>query len=136
MTTKEKIECYIHDMELPYEELEEGLWIIYESEGNYQEKLVVSYSETIVHFRLKVMNIPKKAAKHCELFKKLLEINATSLTHGAFAIEQDSIVLIDSLQLENLDFNEFQASVEAIFLGIIDTYEDLSQYIDKETVAK
>jgi hypothetical protein len=135
MSNKEKIESYILQMELPYVEVDNGLWILYESEDSAQ-KLVISDSDTIVHFRMKVMDITKDKSVHGELFRTLLEINATGLTHGAFAIEGDAIVLIDSLQAENLDFNEFQASAEALFLGIIDTYEDLSKYVDKQPVSK
>lgn len=131
MITKEKIESYILQMEIPYEEIDDSLWILHESEESMEQKLVVSYSENLVHFRLKVMDLPKKEKTHCKLFKNLLTINATGLTHGAFAIEQDVIVLIDTLQSENLDYNEFQSSVEALFFGVVETYDELSQYIDK-----
>lgn len=135
MSNKEKIESYMLQMEILHEELDEGLWLLYEYE-NSSQKLIVSDSDSIIHFRMKVMEIPKDKSIHCDLFKKLLEINATNLTHGAYAIEENIIVLIDSLQAENLDFNEFQASVEALFLGIIDTYEDLSKYVEKQHAVK
>ncbi|MEW5819852.1 MAG: hypothetical protein AB1782_06645 [Cyanobacteriota bacterium] len=135
MSNKEKIESYMLQMEILHEELDEGLWLLYEYE-NSSQKLIVSDSDSIIHFRMKVMEIPKDRNTHCDLFRKLLEINATSLSHGAFAIEENIIVLIDSLQAENLDFNEFQASVEALFLGIIDTYEDLSKYVEKQHAVK
>ncbi|MGD9581894.1 MAG: hypothetical protein AB7V50_11020 [Vampirovibrionia bacterium] len=131
MPAKDKIESYILQMELPYEELDDSLWIIYESEANTDQKLVVSYAENIVHFRLKVMDVPKDQKTQNNLFKDLLLLNATGLTHGAFALEEDVVVLIDSLQSENLDYNEFQASVEALFLGVIDTYDELAKYIEK-----
>jgi sulfur relay (sulfurtransferase) DsrF/TusC family protein len=133
---KERIENYLLEMDLHYEELDDSLWIIYESDDIDAPKLIVSYSDEIVHFRMKMMDIPKNDSIHCELFRKLLEANATGLTHGAFAIEDQSIVLIDSLQSENLDFNEFQASVEALFLGVIENYDELSRYIEKEPVSK
>jgi len=124
----DKLESYILELDQPYEELGNNLWIIYESEENTFTKLVVSISDTIVHFRIKVMDIPKDPVTHCELFKKLLEVNAVGLTHGAFAIENNSIVLLDTLEAENLDFNEFQASVESLFLGIIENYPELSSF--------
>jgi hypothetical protein len=132
---REKIESYILQMEVPYEELDTGLWIIFEEDDPNATKLVISYQEEIVHFRLKVMNIPENTSVHCELFRKLLELNALGLTHGAFAIEEGAIVLIDSLQSENLDFNEFQASVEALFLGIIENFDELSEYAQAQPVS-
>lgn len=124
-----KLESYILELKQPYEEINENLWIIYESDENIFTKLVVTLQDTIVHFRMKVMDIPEDPNTYCELFRKLLELNATGLTHGAFAIEKDSIVLIDSLEVENLDFNEFRASVESLFLGIIENYHQLSPFI-------
>lgn len=136
MVTIEQIESYMLQMELPYEELGEGIWVIYDSDNKDAPKLIVSFSEEVVHFRIKVMEIPKNQNVHCELFRKLLEFSATGLTHGAFAIENNSIVLLDSLQAENLDFNEFQASIEALFFGIMDAYDELSKYMDKQAVCK
>lgn len=126
MVTKEKVEGFILEIETPYEEIDDGLWILYESEENTTAKLVVSYSEEIIHFRMKVMDLPKD---DCALFKTLLSLNATGITHGAFAIEEGSVILIDSLQTENLDFNEFQASVESLFLCLVETYDKLSQFV-------
>lgn len=114
-------------MDLPYEELDDSLWVLYESEENADLKLIVTYTDQLVHFRVKVLDIPKNSSVHCKLFRKLLEINAIGLTHGAYAIEENFIVLIDSLQAENLDFNEFQASIDALFLGLRDTYDELCQ---------
>lgn len=122
------LESYILELKQPYEEISENLWIIYESDENIFTKLVVTLQDTIVHFRMKVMDIPEDQTVYCELFRKLLELNATGLTHGAFAIETNSVVLIDSLEGENLDFNEFRASVESLFLGIIENYHQLSSF--------
>ena len=58
------------------------------------------------------MDIPRGNRE--ELFRTLLELNATEMMHGAYGIEGDSVVIMDALQLENLDYNEFAATVDDI----------------------
>jgi hypothetical protein len=48
--------------------------------------------------------------------------------HGAYGLEGDKIVLTDALQLENLDFNEFQATIDDITLAVADHYSRLAKY--------
>jgi hypothetical protein len=60
----------------------------------------------------------------------LLELNATQMIHGAYGLEDDSVVLIDTLQSKNLDYNEFQATVEALSLAITQDYEKLKAFRD------
>jgi hypothetical protein len=47
----------------------------------------------------------------------LLELNATDVVHGAYGLEDGEVVLSDTLELETLDFQEIQASVESIQLA-------------------
>ena len=58
------------------------------------------------------------------LFRKLLSLNYAML-HGAFSLDRDeeSIVIIDNLQAENLDFDEFSASLMCV-LEAADKYDD------------
>ena len=48
----------------------------------------------------------------------MLRFNATALLHAAYGIEGDMIILSGALEVENLDFNEFQAMIDDISLGI------------------
>jgi len=74
------------------------------------------------------MEIPKKRRE--EFFKLLLELNATNMIHGAYGIEGDNVVLIDTLQSESLDFNEFQASLDALVLASTQDYQKLKNFRD------
>lgn len=125
MRTCEDIESYLVQLGLPYETVKEGLWVIHDEE-NRVGKIVVACDPPIVVFRVKVMEVPPTNRE--ALFRRLLELNATDLVHGAYGIEGESIVLIDTLQLENLDFNEFQASIEALELAVSGHFESLNPY--------
>jgi hypothetical protein len=72
------------------------------------------------------MEIPKDRREY--FFKLLLELNATNMVHGAYGIEGDNVVLIDTLQTENLDFNEFQASLDALLMASTQDYQKLNAF--------
>ena len=52
-----------------------------------------------------------------ELYKTLLELNASDVVHGAYGLEDGELILSDTLELETLDFGELQASVESMQLA-------------------
>jgi hypothetical protein len=58
----------------------------------------------------------------------MLELNLTDLVHGAYALEENNVVLVDTLQTENLDLNELQASIESLAFAAVQNYEELSSY--------
>ena len=121
MDTRDTIEHYLIQMEYPYESVESCMWIIRDTVN-----VVVTYEPPLVVFRIKLMEIPKQ--KREEFFKFLLELNASSMIHGAYGIEGDNVVLIDTLQSENLDFNEVQASLDALLLASTQDYQKLNAF--------
>lgn len=126
MVTKEDIESYLLRMEATSEEVEPGMWVI-ESE---QAKLVLHLSPPLLLLRMKVLAVPAEESKCTGLFRRLLELNATDLVHGAYGIEEDDVILSDALELENLDFNEFQAAVDSMQLALASHLEPLSEFRD------
>jgi hypothetical protein len=48
---------------------------------------------------------------------------------GAYGLEDNAVVIVDSLQSENLDYNEFQASIDAIAYAVHDHYAELSNLL-------
>jgi hypothetical protein len=77
---------------------------------------------------MKLMEIPKKQRE--DFFKLLLELNATNMIHGAYGIEDNNVVLIDTLQSEHLDFNELQATLDALLLSSTQDYPKLKAFRD------
>lgn len=53
------------------------------------------------------------------VYKRLLQINR-ELVHGAFVLDEDGrhVLFRDTLQLENLDLNELEATINALALGL------------------
>jgi hypothetical protein len=52
------------------------------------------------------------------------------MVHGAYGIEDNNVVLIDTLQAENLDYNEFQATLDALMLASTQDYQRLNSFRD------
>lgn len=125
MVNREDVESFLMRLEVPYRELEEGLWLVGDSEA---APVVVDHTPPLLLLRVEVMNAPDDEELQAGLFRALLELNATDLVHGAYGVEGNAIVLTDSLQLQDLDFSEFQASLDSIMLALSSHYEPLSIY--------
>jgi hypothetical protein len=123
MATRDNIEHYLIQIECPFESIENHMWVIHNTAN-----VVVTYEPPLVIFRMKIMEIPKKRRE--DFFKLLLELNAANMIHGAYGIEGENVVLIDTLQSEHLDFNEFQASLDALLLASTQDYQRLKAFRD------
>ena len=111
MVTREDLESYLIRMDLEFDEVDEGMFLVQpKSDG---PPVVVHHSPPLLLVRLKVMEIPE-GQDLGELFKSLLVWNATDVVHGAYGIDEEDLVLTDTLELESLDFQELQASLESM----------------------
>ena len=124
MKTAADVQAYLLKMELPYEEPREGTWVVTGLDG--LDNLVITLAGPVLVFRVKVMDIPHTHRE--ELYRTLLELNATEMMHGAYGVEGESVVIMDALQLENLDYNEFAATVDDITLAVASHHGRLAKF--------
>jgi len=130
MVTREDLESWLARLDsgaVDFKEPEPGLWIVH-SEGG---EVVVNYAPPVVLLRVRVMALPLAEPRRSELFRQLLELNARDLVHGSYGLEGDHVVLTDTLELENLDFNEFEASFDSITLALASHLGALAPYREK-----
>ena len=111
MVTREDLESYLIRMDLEFEEVDEGMFLV--QPRNDGPPVVVHHSPPLLLVRLKVMEMPA-GQDLGELFKTLLTWNAKDVVHGAYGIDEEDLVLTDTLELESLDFPELQASLESM----------------------
>jgi hypothetical protein len=129
MVTREDIEAFLDRLSADgatHEELEPGLWII-KPGGSLDFDVVVTHNPPVVVLRVKVMPVvdgPEAAA----LTRRLLELNATDLLHGAYGIDGDSVVLTEALELAHLDFEEFLAAFESMTLSLTSHLRELAAF--------
>ena len=115
MLTLEDLESYLIRMDVDYEEIAEGMYLV--RAGDEGLPLVVHYSPPLLFLRLKVMDLEQTGSAREDLYRTLLELNANDVVHGAYGLEGDELVLSHTLELESLPFSEFQASVDSILLA-------------------
>lgn len=128
MVTREDVVNFLNRMELDFEEVEEGMWLAYGDEEKGGTPLVISYAPPLMVFRLKVLDVPNDTDKCTQLYKRLLQANASELVHAAYGLEEEDVILTDSLQLENLDFNEFQATVDSFQMAMATQMDALAPF--------
>jgi hypothetical protein len=120
-----KIEQYLIDLLVTYREIEKNIWLIDDGEHNLSG-VAVMLDEPLVIFRVVVMDVPRE--NRLDLFTRLLELNARDMVHGAYGLEGDTIVLIDTLEYETMDYVEFRATLDAFSLALTQHYPILSGY--------
>lgn len=134
MRTREDIESYLLRSNLSFRNVGEtepenaddsNMWLIRDVSSG--ENIVLSLSGPILLFRVKVMELAEVSQRN-ELYQRLLELNATDMVHGAYGIADGSIVLTAGLPLENLDYNEFQVTVDDLTMALTNHYETLTAF--------
>jgi hypothetical protein len=130
MVTKEDIEGFLNRIAsdgASYSEVEPGLWIV-RPNGDLDFGVVVHFSPPVVVLRVKVMTLPKDMESLATLSRRLLELNATDLVHGAYGIEEQSIVMTEALELSHLDYEEFLAAYESITVALASHLREIGSY--------
>jgi hypothetical protein len=125
MTAHQKIQSYLIDLGIEHEELGANAWIINDDQKGLEQVLVI-LEEPVVIFRVKTMSRPKENRE--AFYEELLRLNAQDIVHGAYALEGDDIIIIDTLEVENLDREEFQATIDSIGLALTQHYQLLAKY--------
>lgn len=131
MVTREDIESFLSRLDggtIESSEVEPGLWIARNSDD---AEVVVHFAPPVVLLRVRVMELPAAEPRRGELFRQLLELNARDLVHGSYGLEGDHVVLTDTLELENLDYSEFEASFDSLTLALASHLGALAPYREK-----
>jgi hypothetical protein len=127
MSDYDTVKAYLMDLQLsivsedPVEKL-----VVVEDEERGIKNLVVDCEEPILVFEQMIMPVPSHPG---DMFRRLLQMNRT-LVHGAFALDEDSkrVLYRDTLQLENLDQNEVEGTIEALSLALAEHAAELISF--------
>jgi hypothetical protein len=131
MITREDIQSFLDRLDggnLTAMELEPNLWLARTPDD---AEVVVHFAPPVVILRVRVMELPASEPRRGELFRQLLEYNARDLVHGSYGLEGNHVVLTDTLELENLDFSEFEASFDSITLALASHLATLAPYRER-----
>jgi len=123
-----KIEQYLIDLMITHQQVEKNLWLLDDEERSLQG-VAVMQADNVVIIEAEIMDVPKDNL--LELFTKLLELNASDVIHGAYALENKKIVLIDTLHYDTMDYEDFRAVLDSFSLALIEHYPVLSKFREK-----
>lgn len=120
-----KIESYLMDLDISYQEVTPSAFYI-DDPAKGLPGITITLDDPIVVMRAKVMAVP--AARRSEIFEKLLRLNGTDMVHGAYGLDGDDIVLIDTLEYGTMDKPEFEAALDSIGLALSRHYGILGAF--------
>lgn len=114
MSAFNKVKEYLLELEynILSEDLGEELFVVEKEESGISQ-LIIDCEEPILIIEYPLFKINKGGEA---LYKELLMKNR-DIIHGAFALADDNTLIFrDTLQLENLDMNELDGSLESLEL--------------------
>ena len=123
----QKIKDYLHVLEfsISSEDTAEELVVIDDEEKGIKN-LIIDCEDPVLVLEQVIMDVPQKTES---LFKRLLQMNRT-LVHGAFVLNDEGtkIIFRDTLQLENLDKNELEGSINALSIALAEYAGELIEF--------
>jgi len=124
MSDFEKMKNFILDMgfAISHEDPKEELVVIDDDDRGIKN-FVIDCEAPILILEQVIIPMPEGSSEFC---KRLLQINRT-LVHGAFVLDEEGTTLLfrDTLQLENLDRNELEGSIDALSLALAEYADEL-----------
>ena len=127
MSELDKIENLLVSLSLTYEKIDNQTWLIDDREKGIEYILII-LETPIVIIRAQVTGIPPNNTE--TLFEELLRLNQSDLMHGAYALDGNDIILINTLVVQTLDQEELQATLDSISLAIVEHYEKLTKFFN------
>lgn len=127
MISREDLESFLIRTEMDHREIGEAMWLVDPVKDGRDDhpSVVVSLSPPLVILRVSIGMVPEGEHARLQLFRMLLELNATDLVHGAYGLEGDEVILTDALELQDLDYSEFLASLESLSLAVTSHLQQL-----------
>jgi hypothetical protein len=123
MRTDKDVEAYLLRLNRRFRALEGKPGTFLVEMGEKTPALVLRVEAPLVVVRV---HIGDAKGDDAVLFRTLLELNAGQLVHAAYGLEEGRVVLSSALELENLDFNELQATLDEIDMALAQQLPGLS----------
>ena len=120
----EKVKGYLNELgfSISIENAADEIVVI-DDEDKGIKNLIIDCEDPILILEQAIMEVPKEAEK---FFKRLLQLNRT-LVHGAFVLDEPGkkVIFRDTLELENIDLNELEGSINALSLALAENANEL-----------
>lgn len=124
-----KVRDYLLDLNytISLENEETGVFVINREEDGINN-LVIGCSDPILILEQHIFDMKSDSM---EVYKTLLQKNR-DIVHGAFVLNEDNKVIFrDTLQLENLDSNELEGSINSLSLLLSEFSDEIIAFSKK-----
>ncbi|EPR66527.1 hypothetical protein ADICYQ_4439 [Cyclobacterium qasimii M12-11B] len=113
------------DVDITRENPEEGILVI-QKEDNGIKNLIVGIAPPVLILEQYIFKIKNN---NNSIYKSLLQKNR-DIIHGAFVLDDDGdkVIFRDTLQIENLDLNEIEASLNSLSLLLSEYSEQIIKF--------
>lgn len=123
----EKIKNYLIELghDITYENTEDEVFVINDDELGLQN-LVLGCADPILIIEQYLFDIK---THNVDAYRYLLESNKT-LVHGAFVLDEEGkkVIFRDTLQLQNLDLNELEGSINSLSMLLSEHATELIKF--------
>lgn len=123
----ERVKSFLLDLDynITYESAEEEVFVVENADAG-MHNLVIAVAEPILIMEQYLFELKDNKP---EVFQKLLVKNR-DIVHGAFALDEAGykVVFRDTLQLENLDQNEIEGSLNSLELLLSEYSDELIEF--------
>jgi len=126
MRTEKDVEAYLLRLKRPYRTLEDRPGTFLVETSREMPPIGVRVDPPLVVLRVHIGDIDGSSNREA-LYRRLLELNARQLVHASYGIDDHHLVLSSALELENLDFNELQATLDEIDLVLAQQLPELAR---------
>jgi hypothetical protein len=125
VTTPEDVEAQLERLERRYERLDDGTILVRIGPG--QAPAAIRLSAPVLVIQVEFGPLPQDPEKQRQMFRKVLELNASDLVHAAYGIASETLVLTAALELVSLDPNELEAVLSDFDLALAEHTRALRQ---------
>ena len=126
----QKVESFISKLgySVSYQNEKDGIFLI-ESEQDGIKNLIIGVAPPILIMEQYIFTMKSYDA---DIMKSLLKKNR-DIIHGAFALDEEGkkVIFRYTLQVENLDINEFEGALNSLGLLLSEYYEQIIEFSKK-----
>lgn len=126
--SNEDLESYLDRLDRGHEALADGTLLVRSAPG--QPPIAVRLAPPVVVLQVTIGDAPRESsAIEAALFRRLLELNATSLLHAAYGLTGDAISLVAALTADSLDPDELEAALSDMTMALTEHVPQLRELV-------
>lgn len=129
--TREDIERELEARGRPYQVLDDHTIIVPLVPGQAPAMLRVEPPVVVMQVNIGEVSFTGET-KAVAFYRRLLELNATSLLHAAYGLDKNRVVLTAALEIDNLDVNELEAALADLALALVEQLPALREMATAE----